>query len=146
MPSHPNDGVRASDAERERVVAHLRAASTEGRLTVDELEERTAHALGARTRAELTPLTRDLPSGPVQSHALSLRPARPRRSLQQQLVPYLVVTLLLIVVWAATGADYFWPIWPMLGWGIGIARHARHGDRRHHRHAPGLPPGLRSSP
>jgi hypothetical protein len=26
-----------------------------------------------------------------------------------------VVTALLIVVWAATGAGYFWPIWPMLG-------------------------------
>ena len=26
-----------------------------------------------------------------------------------------VVTAMLIVVWAATGAGYFWPIWPMLG-------------------------------
>ena len=27
---------------------------------------------------------------------------------------------MLIVIWAATGAGYFWPIWPLLGWGIGL--------------------------
>jgi len=28
---------------------------------------------------------------------------------------YVVVNLLLIIVWALTGARYFWPIWPILG-------------------------------
>jgi 2TM domain-containing protein len=36
---------------------------------------------------------------------------------------YAAVNLLLIVVWALTGARYFWPIWPILGWGIGVAFH-----------------------
>ena len=27
-------------------------------------------------------------------------------------------------IWAATGAGYFWPIWVILGWGIGIVFHA----------------------
>ena len=27
---------------------------------------------------------------------------------------------MLIVIWAATGAGYFWPIWPILGWGLGL--------------------------
>ena len=31
---------------------------------------------------------------------------------------------LLVVIWALTGAGYFWPIWPMLGWGIGVLSHA----------------------
>jgi hypothetical protein len=31
-----------------------------------------------------------------------------------------LVTLLLIAVWALTGADYFWPIWPMLGMSIAL--------------------------
>ncbi len=31
-----------------------------------------------------------------------------------------VVTAMLLVVWAATGADYFWPIWPMLGMSIAL--------------------------
>ena len=38
--------------------------------------------------------------------------------------PLSSVMLLLVVIWALTGADYFWPIWPMLGWGVGIVMHA----------------------
>ena len=37
---------------------------------------------------------------------------------------YLLVNVLLIGIWAASGAGYFWPIWPILGWGIGLAAHA----------------------
>jgi fatty acid desaturase len=36
---------------------------------------------------------------------------------------YAAVNLLLIIVWAVTGARYFWPIWPILGWGIAVAFH-----------------------
>ena len=55
------DRTRASDSERERVVDRLRAAATAGRLTVDELDERTALAYGAVTRGELAELVDDLP-------------------------------------------------------------------------------------
>ena len=37
---------------------------------------------------------------------------------------YLAVNALLVVIWALTGAEYFWPIWPILGWGIGVAANA----------------------
>jgi hypothetical protein len=30
---------------------------------------------------------------------------------------------LLWVIWLITGAGYPWPVWPMLGWGIGVAGH-----------------------
>jgi hypothetical protein len=53
--------TRASDAEREAVVARLRDAAGEGRLTVEELAERIDAAYAAKTRAELEPLTADLP-------------------------------------------------------------------------------------
>ena len=53
--------VRASDAERERAVEHLRAASAEGRLTLEELSERVTAAYEARTDQELDALTDDLP-------------------------------------------------------------------------------------
>ena len=33
---------------------------------------------------------------------------------------YLVVNVFLIGVWAVTSRDYFWPVWPILGWGIGL--------------------------
>ena len=57
--------TRASDAEREAVVARLRNAAGEGRLTVDELDERIDAAYAAKTRAELEPLTADLPDTPM---------------------------------------------------------------------------------
>lgn len=53
--------VRASDAEREAVVARLQAAAGEGRLALDELADRIERALGAVTRSELDVLTADLP-------------------------------------------------------------------------------------
>jgi Domain of unknown function (DUF1707)/Cell wall-active antibiotics response 4TMS YvqF len=53
---------RASDAEREQAVLRLREASAEGRLTLEELADRTALAYTARSHAELAPLTDDLPA------------------------------------------------------------------------------------
>jgi hypothetical protein len=58
--------MRASDADRDRVMDILRAATAEGRLTVDELDERLAAALTARTFGELAELTADLPVEPVE--------------------------------------------------------------------------------
>jgi hypothetical protein len=67
------DRIRASDAEREQTVALLRAAVAEGRLSVDELDERTASAYAAATRGELELLVDDLP------HELPAPPAAPAR-------------------------------------------------------------------
>jgi Domain of unknown function (DUF1707)/Cell wall-active antibiotics response 4TMS YvqF len=53
--------IRASDAEREAVVARLQTAAGEGRLALEELAERLDRALAAATRGELDTLTRDLP-------------------------------------------------------------------------------------
>jgi hypothetical protein len=54
--------VRASDAERERTVEHLREHALAGRLTVEELDERCARAYAAVTRSELAELVADLPA------------------------------------------------------------------------------------
>ncbi|CAB4901512.1 unannotated protein [freshwater metagenome] len=66
-PEHPASGaspavpaLRASDADRERVAAVLREAGGDGRLTVDELDERLDAAYAAVTRADLATLTLDL--------------------------------------------------------------------------------------
>ena len=53
--------MRASQEERDRVVELLRTHAGEGRLDLDELEERVEAALSARTRGELDALTKDLP-------------------------------------------------------------------------------------
>jgi Flp pilus assembly protein TadB len=53
--------VRASDAEREQVAHVLRTAMGEGRLTLDEGEQRLAAVYAATYRQDLVPLTADLP-------------------------------------------------------------------------------------
>jgi hypothetical protein len=55
----PRD-LRASDADRERVIALLNEAAGDGRLTLGEHSERVEHAYAARTLGELAPLTADL--------------------------------------------------------------------------------------
>jgi hypothetical protein len=52
--------LRASDADREQTAELLRRAAGEGRLTVDELDDRLAEAFAARTRAELEALVADV--------------------------------------------------------------------------------------
>lgn len=58
------DRTRASDTEREWVVGLLRDAVAHGRITVDELDERSEAAYAARTRGELAALIDDLPQPP----------------------------------------------------------------------------------
>ena len=68
-PSGPgvSPGVRASDADRDRVVDVLCAAAGDGRLTADEFDERLEAALSSGTLDELAVLTADLTGGPGRS-------------------------------------------------------------------------------
>jgi hypothetical protein len=56
-----HEQIRASNAEREAVLRRLQRALEDGRLTLDEFEERANAAYAAKTHGELTALTRDLP-------------------------------------------------------------------------------------
>lgn len=47
-----------------------------------------------------------------------------RRDFAGHVVSYVVVNSFLVLVWAVTGAGYFWPIWLLAGWGIGVVLHA----------------------
>jgi hypothetical protein len=60
-----DDPIRASDADRETVVAALRDAYTAGRLTLDEFDERMTAAYASKTWGDLRQLTIDLPSQPI---------------------------------------------------------------------------------
>jgi len=74
--------LRASHADRSRVVDVLKAAFIEGRLTKEELDARLGQTLAARTYAELAALTADIPPGtklarqPRPDRALAPQPAR----------------------------------------------------------------------
>lgn len=128
MTEHPE--IRASDAERKTVVDELARQCGEGRLTIDETEERVAAAWSARTVSDLQHLLHDLPTSrdllrrrpagaPVRRSALSQRSA-----FAVHLRVYAVVIGFLCLIWLLTSpGGYFWPIWPALGWGLGVALH-----------------------
>lgn len=46
-----------------------------------------------------------------------------KRELRLHVVVFVLVNVMLIIIWAATGGGYFWPIWPIGGWAIGLASH-----------------------
>ncbi len=47
-----------------------------------------------------------------------------RRDFGSHVVTYVVVNAFLILIWAVTGSGYFWPIWILAGWGVGLVLHA----------------------
>jgi hypothetical protein len=135
----PRASLRASDADRERFVETLRRHHVDGRLTADELAERTEEAYAARTYGDLDALATDLPplpsttpapaappSGPVSAD-LPPRMRRPgprqaaaKATLLRTLLWFGTVSLMLIAIWALSGRSYFWPVWPILGFTIAI--------------------------
>jgi hypothetical protein len=74
--SEPDDSLRVSDAERDAVLRTLGDHAAVGRLTLDELEDRSGRALAAKTRGELATLTSDLPREAGQASELSTAPSR----------------------------------------------------------------------
>jgi hypothetical protein len=64
-PAGPTDTARAADADREAVAERLRIAAGEGRLDLEELDDRLGQAYGARTYGQLRALVADLPAQPV---------------------------------------------------------------------------------
>ncbi len=57
------------------------------------------------------------------SREAAIRRVKAKRGFWAHLAIYLVVNALIVVVWAYSGPAYFWPIWVMLGWGVGLAFH-----------------------
>jgi adenylate cyclase len=55
------------------------------------------------------------------AHQGAIERIEAKRAFGRHATVYAAVNLLLIAVWALTGRRYFWPIWPILGWGVGLA-------------------------
>jgi hypothetical protein len=141
MDRDPGDrrraSLRTSDADREQFVEALRQHHAEGRLTAEELAERTERAYAARTFGDLDALAADLP--PLRPPARApgrppsadlpprMRPPGPKRAaakanLIRTVLWFGMLSLVLIVIWAATNfGGYFWPVWPILGFMLAIA-------------------------
>jgi hypothetical protein len=141
--------MRTSDKEREEIATILRAAMTEGRLTLEEGEERLAAAYASKYRDELGPLTADLPDG--GRRALADTPEAKlatRRGLRRHARFVVVFALFLTGLWVLSGAHFFWPAIPLVFLVMGLIRHARwrHYEPRYHyahRVAPWNGPGYR---
>jgi Domain of unknown function (DUF1707) len=102
-------GLRASDAERERAVETLRRHHADGRLTTDELEERTERAYAATTLGDLDQLFRDLPR--IRAPQGERRPRRIWMWPPAVAVPILAA---LVAIAAVTSTHLLWLAWPLM--------------------------------
>ena len=90
------DRLRASHADREQVIEVLKAAFVQGRLAKDEFDARVGQVFTARTYAELTAVTADLPAGLVTA-----RPREPARVRPSAIATVGALTVLTAGLWAA---------------------------------------------
>lgn len=142
--------VELNDAERERVIRDLGRHCGDGRLTLDELEERVAEVYAATTTADIEHALRFLPREPAAMPAVLKRPdptpastrsrstparAKERKeidarraseiALRIHVAVYLSVIGLLVAIWFLTPPfGYPWPMWPAVTWGMALAIHA----------------------
>ena len=137
---HPSSTLRISDADRDRAVAELSEHFQAGRLTTEELEDRTARALQARTAADLAALFADLPRQhppvPGAGPAAEPAPAVSSRLARGPAAPFAVLAV--VVLLALLSGHLFHIVWlPVLAVILvrllaGRARRRRApGDRRH---------------
>ena len=127
-------GVRASNADRERVASILRTAGTEGLLTLDEMDERLTSAYAAVYRHDLDPLTADLPGAgrPLYSRSPEGQAQRDqifahyRRNLITHGVVAAGIIAAAITTWALVGAGHHFFPGPLIAIAIiSLAIHAR---------------------
>jgi hypothetical protein len=162
MSQPPDPRLRAGDGDRDAVAEQLREAHAEGRLTMEELDDRLGKTYAARTFADLAPLTADLPpqpfGGTVPRRAELARPQRSsapaaRREpsqgswvdagLRASWYAWATAVSISVVVWFLVGIggdfDDFWPVWVAGPWGAVLlaATLSRRAERRRRQ----LPPG-----
>lgn len=121
--------VRASDAERERIAKMISDAAGEGRLSIAEADDRLERVYTTKFRHELAEFVADLPDGGRQSaddgRPTSRRFERFPTRLRVHAAVAVVMSVMLILRWAAMDVPFFWPAFPMFVlWGS-FALHAR---------------------
>jgi hypothetical protein len=117
-------GVRASDEDREQLIAELNEHLVAGRLDTDELERRVSAAYEATTTGELDALRSDLPA---PSRQVALQHAERRRQLTRRMIQEsggsLSAFVVCVLIWAASGAEgQFWPVWVLVVFLLSVVR------------------------
>jgi hypothetical protein len=136
--------MRASDADREAAADRLRDAHAEGRLSIDEFQERFDEAYAAKTLGELAVVTRDLPVGSGALAAAADRPPTPyvgRGHVRRLWASWATVAIISTGVWLTSGLSSghfgnYWPIWGIGPWGAVLLARTFFGAEREH---PGRP-------
>ncbi|GLY93707.1 DUF1707 domain-containing protein [Actinoplanes sp. NBRC 103695] len=132
--------LRTSDTEREQVATILRAAMTEGRLTLEEGEERLGACYAAKFRDDLIPLTADLPGNGRQALAHTPQAQAATRRDRRAFGGFVfVLSSVLVSLWFLSGAHFFWPIFPMFFLFMAFARHHGPAHQHYRRHQPVAP-------
>ena len=115
-PAADRGGLRASSADRERVIGTLKAAFVQGHLDQDEFGLRVDQVLTSRTCAELAVITAGLPAdapsrpAPPAAPALARAPGgrrvlRPRRMVAATTALYLALWPLALLLMPVSGVD-----------------------------------------
>jgi hypothetical protein len=103
---HASTAIRIGDRDRDSAARHLGVALAAGYLDLAENKNRIGTVFAAQSGADLDRVLGDLPV-----HAAA----------------YLLMAVVVLTVWLAValsvGAWYSWPIWPILGAGIGLVAH-----------------------
>lgn len=118
----PSVQMKASDADRDAVLADLSEHFQAGRLTAGEFEDRTGRALAARTWGELGDLLQDLPTGPAGPRVpmTAATGAPPQQPLGRTvLIPIAALAGIAIAVAMSAGTDHarwgiVWLLLPVL--------------------------------
>ena len=120
MPNSAPDRP-ASHEERVRTIEVLRTAGAH--LGLEELDDRLNAAVAAKTAGELAVLVWDINETPA--------PVQPKKRSVWQNTAFRIhaaayggTNTLLVGTWALTGHGFFWPFFPIAGWGIGLGMHA----------------------
>jgi Domain of unknown function (DUF1707) len=99
--------LRASHANREQVIATLKAAFVQGRLTKGELDAQLGQTFAARTYADLAALTADLPAGPADAvsprRAAGAQPRPPKSNAAKAGICVVIAVAVAVIVSIPTG-------------------------------------------
>ena len=117
--------MKASDADRDEVVAALSEHFQAGRLTTEELEDRTGRALSARTLGELDALTTDLPARRQATSAPEAIP-QPRGHAEYAVIAAVLAVLAVVALVFGVRTDHHGlDIWMVVPIALIIARRLR---------------------
>jgi hypothetical protein len=134
--------MRASDADRDAAADRLRDAHAEGRLTLEEVNERLERTFTAKTHGELAGVTADLPAvastvaAPAPANAPPPRtPYAGRGHVRRMWAAWATAVFVNVAIWGAVSLSagdgvYFWPIWVAGPWGALLLAQTLFGAER----------------